>query len=143
MAKDSKYFHLADDIQKIQVKTNMYINEYGEAGSFHLAREIIQNNFDECLDDDSNGNKIIVSYDMSTDILSSSDNGRSFDESQFPMSTFCTTLQSGSKFFRSSGAASAGEFGVGLTVVNALSDYFKITAYREKEKTIHILEYSE
>ena len=86
----------------------MYINEYGEAGSFHLAREIIQNNFDECLDEDSPGNEIEINYDRATDILTSSDNGRSFNESKFPMKIFCTTLQSGSKFFRNSGAASAG-----------------------------------
>ena len=112
MAKDSKYFYLEEDIQKIQVKTNMYINEYGEAGAFHLAREIIQNNFDECLDDDSPGNEIEINYDRATDILTATDNGRSFNESKFPMKIFCTTLQSGSKFFRNSGAASAGEFGV-------------------------------
>lgn len=95
MAKDSKMYYLEEDIQKIQVKTNMYINEYGEAGSFHLAREIIQNNFDECLDDDSPGNEIDIEYDIQTDILRSSDNGRGFNEKDFPMSIFCTTLQSG------------------------------------------------
>lgn len=143
MAKDSKMYYLEEDIQKIQVKTNMYINEYGEAGAFHLAREIIQNNFDECLDDDSPGNEIDIEYDRETDILRSSDNGRGFNETDFPMSIFCTTLQSGSKFFRSSGAESAGEFGVGLTVVNALSDCFKLKSYREREATIHTLEYHE
>lgn len=143
MAKDSKMYYLEEDIQKIQVKTNMYINEYGEAGAFHLAREIIQNNFDECLDDDSPGNEIDIEYDIETDILRSSDNGRGFNETDFPMSIFCTTLQSGSKFFRSSGAESAGEFGVGLTVVNALSDFFKLKSHREKEGTIHTLEYHE
>ena len=35
------------------------------------------------------------------------------------------------------------EFGVGLTVVNALSDLFKMTAYRSAEKTVHTLEFSE
>lgn len=143
MAKDSKMYYLEEDIQKIQVKTNMYINEYGEAGAFHLSRELIQNNFDECLDDDSPGNQIEIEYDMETDILRSSDNGRGFNESEFPMSIFCTTLQSGSKFFRSSGAESAGEFGVGMTVVNALSDSFKLKSYREKEGTVHTLEYHE
>ena len=143
MAKDSKMYYLAEDIQKIQVKTNMYINEYGEAGAFHLAREIIQNNFDECLDEDSPGNEIEIEYDVETDILRSSDNGRGFNETDYPMNIFCTTLQSGSKFFRSSGAESAGEFGVGLTVVNALSDFFKLKSYREKEGTIHTLEYHE
>lgn len=143
MSKDSKMYYLEEDIQKIQVKTNMYINEYGEAGAFHLAREIIQNNFDECLDEDSPGDTIDISYDKATDILRSSDNGRGFNETEFPMSIFCTTLQSGSKFFRSSGAESAGEFGVGLTVVNALSDLFKLTSYRSREKTVHTLSYEE
>ena len=143
VVKDAKMYYLEEDIQKVQVKTNMYINEYGEAGAFHLAREIIQNSFDECLDDDSPGDTIEISYDRKTDILTSSDNGRSFNESEYPMNIFVTTLQSGSKFFRDSGAASAGEFGVGLTVVNALSDIFKITAYRAVEKTKHVLEYQE
>lgn len=115
MAKDSQMFHLEEDIQKIQVKTNMYIHEYGEQGAFHLSREIIQNNFDECLDEDSEGDTIEINYDRATDIMTASDNGRSFNESKFPMKIFCTTLQSGSKFFRSSGSPSSGEFGVGLT----------------------------
>lgn len=114
MAKDSKMYYLSSDIQKIQVKTNMYINEYGQEGVFHLGREIAQNNFDECLDEDSPGNLIELSYDIATDIFRAEDNGRGFNESKFPMSIFCTTLQSGSKFFRSSGTASSGEFGVNI-----------------------------
>ena len=114
MAKDSKMYYLEEDIQKIQVKTNMYINEYGKAGAFHLAREIIQNNFDECLDEDSPGNEILITYDRATDILVSTDNGRSFNEQEYGMEVFVTRLKSGSKFFRNSGAASAGEFGVNI-----------------------------
>lgn len=143
MAKDSTMYYIAEDIQKIQVKTNMYINEYGEQGAFHLAREIIQNCFDECLDNDSQGDTIKLSYDKETDILIASDNGRGFDERDFPMHIFCTTLQSGSKFFRSSGAESAGEFGVGLSVTNALSNHFRLVSYRDVEQTEHSLEYSE
>ena len=141
--KDSELIHLEDDIQKIQVKTNMYINEYGEQGAFHLAREIIQNNIDECIDKDSPGNTIDITYDIATDIMSATDNGRSFNESKYPMKVFCTTLQSGSKFFRESGSDSAGEFGVGLSVCNALSDYFKMIAYRTEENTVHTIEFSE
>jgi DNA gyrase subunit B len=141
--QDAQMSYLKEDILKIQVKTNMYINEYGEAGAFHLAREVIQNAFDECLDDASPGNKIDIIYDRSTDLLTTSDNGRAFNEEEYPMSIFVTTLQSGSKFFRNSGAASAGEFGVGLTVVNALSDVFDIISYREFEKTKHELQFHE
>lgn len=107
--KDSELIHIADDIQKVQVKTNMYINEYGEAGAFHLAREIIHNSIDECLDENSPGKNIDISYDINTDIMTCTDDGRSFNEEKYPMNVFCTTLQSGSKFFRNAGADSAGE----------------------------------
>ena len=141
--KDDVYHYIDDDIQKIQVKTNMYINEYGRAGTFHLAREIAQNNFDECLSENSPGKHIEITYDRATDILRCVDDGRSFNESQYDMKIFCTTIQSGSKFFRSGGASSAGEFGVGMSVVNALSDYFMITAYRKEEGTTHTIEFHE
>lgn len=141
--KDADMIYIESDIQKIQVKTNMYINEYGDEGAFHLSREIIQNSFDECLDPNSPGNKIEITYDKKTDLLTVEDNGRGFNEDKFPLNIFVETLQSGSKFFRAADTASAGEFGVGLTVVNALSDVFKIISYREYEKTQHILEYHE
>ena len=141
--QDAQMMYIESDIQKVQVKTNMYINEYGNAGAFHLAREIIQNSFDECLDDASPGNTITITYDSDMDLLTVEDNGRAFDESDYDMKVFCTTLQSGSKFFRESGAASAGEFGVGLCVTNALSDIFNMTSFREYEKTKHILEFHE
>ena len=110
---DVKMYYLESDIQKIQVKTNMYIQEYGPAGIFHQGREIVQNAFDECLDEDSCGNKIIITYDKLTDTLTVEDNGRGFSEVDFPLDIFCTTLQSGSKFFRENGKSS-GEFGVNL-----------------------------
>ena len=138
---DQKMWHLESDIQKIQVKTNMYIKEYGPEGTFHLFREIAQNNFDECLESDSPGRNIDISYDLATEIIRCEDDGRSFNEADYPLKIFCTTLQSGSKFFRSGDSTSSGEFGVGMTVVNALSSYFKIIAFREKEMTKHELEF--
>ena len=136
-------YHIESDIQKAQLKTNLYLTEYGHQGAFHLAREIIQNNIDECLDDNSQGNTIEISYDKATDILTCEDNGRGFNEDKYDLSIFCTTMQSGSKFFRTGSADSAGEFGIGLTIVNALSDVFIIESFREKENTHHSLEYHE
>lgn len=115
MAKDSKMYYLEDDIQKIQVKPNMYILEYGQEGTAHLARELIQNAFDECLDEDSIGKNIHITFDRATNKLTIEDDGRGFNETDFPLDIFCTTLQSGSKFFRDSGTPSAGEFGVYTT----------------------------
>ena len=33
MAKDSKMYYIDDDIKKIQIKTNLFIQEYGKAGA--------------------------------------------------------------------------------------------------------------
>ena len=141
--KDAELIHLESDIQKIQVKTNMYINEYGKDGVFHLSREIIQNSIDEVIDPQSNGKNIYIKYDTDTDMFTCEDDGRSFNEEKYKMSVFCTTLQSGSKFFRGAGSDSSGEFGVGLTVVNALSEHFSMTANREYEKTTHTITFKE
>lgn len=142
-SKDSKMYYISDDIEKIKIKQNMYIQEVGKEGSAHLAREIIQNAIDECIDENSPGKTITIRYDKATDLLSVEDDGRGISEVDYPMSIFCTTIQSGSKFFRNSGAMTSGEFGVGMSVVNALSSVFKITSFREQEGTKHTLVFEE
>jgi DNA gyrase/topoisomerase IV subunit B len=109
---DDKMIYIESDIKKIQTKPNMYIHEFGTAGAFHLGREVIQNNIDECNNTKSNGNLVEIEYDTVTDILSCKDNGRGFSEADYPLDIYCTTLQSGSKFYRTDGGASSGEFGV-------------------------------
>lgn len=143
MAKDVKMFYIEDDIKKIQTKTNLYIQKYGPEGAFHLVREIIQNSIDEVIDPESNGSNIYISYDMENDKLVCEDDGRGFPETDYSLDIFCTKNQSGSKFFRDQGGSSAGEFGVGLTVVNALSTQFTITSYREKEDYKHTILFEE
>ena len=66
-----------------------------------------------------------------------------FPETDYPIDIFCTKIQSGSKFFRDQGGSSSGEFGVGLTVVNALSKYFSIENNRAVENEYHIIEFEE
>ena len=47
--KDVKMYYIEDDIEKIQTKTNLYIQQFGPEGAFHLCREVIQNSIDECI----------------------------------------------------------------------------------------------
>ena len=128
---DVKMLWIEDDIKKIQTKTNLYIQEYNEEAAFHLFREVAQNSFDECEDPDSNGTMTDIVYDELTDITTIEDDGRGIPENDYPLDIFCTKIQSGSKFFRDQGGSSSGEFGVGLTAVNALSDYFSMTVNRD------------
>lgn len=110
--KDVKMYYTEDDIEKIQTKTNMYIQQYGSEGAFHLAREVIQNAVDECIDPDSGGKNIRISYDYMSDKLISEDDGRGFPEVDYPLDIFCTKIQSGSKFYRDQSGNTAGEFGL-------------------------------
>ena len=128
--KDVKMSYIEDDMKKVQVKTNLYIQKYGYMGVFHLAKEIIQNSIDELEDPDTIGKKIKVTYNELDDKLIIEDDGRGIPEEDYPIDVTCTKLQSGSKFFRSQGGKSSGEFGVGLTVVNAVSSYFSLAVYR-------------
>lgn len=137
MSKDVRMYHIEDDMKKIQVKTNLYLQQYGDQGIFHLAREIIQNSIDELEDIMSGGKRIIIQYDHKTDKLVVIDDGRGIPETDYPIDIACTKLQAGSKFLRSQGGTSSGEFGVGLTVVCALSSLFILATYRADENYMH------
>lgn len=140
---DVKMFYIEDDISKIQTKTNLYIKQYGPEGAFHLVREVVQNSIDEDMDKDSPGQEVLVTYDTLTDKLTCEDDGRGFPEADYPMDIFCTKIQSGSKFFRDQSGVTSGEFGLGLTAVNALSIHFSIESCREKEKVRHYIEFKD
>lgn len=128
---DDKFSHIESDIEKIQVKPNMYISYIGSAGSLHLIKEAINNDIDECINPNSPCNNISVYLNLKENYITITDNGRGipFDF----LETSCTKLQSGSKFSRATSLGSAGENGVGLTAINALSEEFTITSDRDKE----------
>ena len=137
--KDVKMYYVESDIEKIQTKTNLYLTSYASDGAFHLTREVILNSIDECIDPDSPGSKIYIMYDIDNDTMTVEDDGRGFPEADYPMDIFCTKIQSGSKFFRTQSGGTSGEFGLGLTAVNALSSSFILDSYREKEKCRHTI----
>lgn len=139
--KDDKRSYIEDDIKKIQTKPGMYISYLGERGALHLAKEVIQNAIDECMNDESPADTIKVELDITTGILSVEDNGRGIPENDLPMDILCTKIQSGSKFTRSNNVNTAGENGCGNTAVNALSDMFVWESYRNHK--VHIITFKE
>ena len=138
---DVKVMYIEDDMAKVQTKTNLYIQKYGNMGVFHLFKEVAQNSIDEVINpgliaflkstgEDKKKRIIKITYDRLTDKTTIEDDGRGIPEEDYPIDIVCTKLQSGSKFFRDQGGSSSGEFGVGITVVNALSIEFSIATYR-------------
>lgn len=112
MAKDVKMAYIDDDIKKIQVKTNLYLQSYGSGGTFHIFKEGAQNAVDELVDPNTNGDAIDIMYDRLDGKVRIEDNGRGIPEEDYPIDIVCTKLQAGSKFFRTQGGKSSGEFGV-------------------------------
>jgi DNA gyrase/topoisomerase IV subunit B len=107
--KDDVATYIERDLDRIRLKPNLYLTSQGPARIFHCARELIQNNFDEINNKNSNGNKIDITYDIATDILTVEDDGRGFSEAEISLDIFCEHMQSGTKFFRDQGGATNGE----------------------------------
>jgi len=59
---DDKINHIESDIEKIQVKPNMYISYSGERGALHLFKEIVNNSIDEMINPYSPCDKAIIYY---------------------------------------------------------------------------------
>lgn len=134
--------HLEEDIDKIQTKTGMYISYLGSKGAGNLTHEGINNALDEGENPNSPCTLIDINYDKATDTISIEDNGRGIKENdKVTLDILCTKLNSGSKFTRQQGGDSAGENGVGLTAINALSENFRLTTYVEGEE--HTLKFKE
>ena len=122
---------IEDDIEKIQTKPGMYIGYHGPKAAEHLSHEIINNSIDELVSPKSVGNHIWIEYDIDTDTLTVEDDGRGF-QSEDTLRKACTKIQAGTKMTREQSGNSAGENGVGLTAVNALSS---LSSIRSKNGT--------
>lgn len=131
--EDDKHVVIDDDIKRLQKKSGMYIANKGGKGALHLGHEDINNHIDECTNSKSPGRNIEILLDEVENVLMTSDDGRGipFDK----LEVLCTVIQSSSKMDRSgSGGSSAGENGVGMTAINALSERFESISTRYGEE---------
>lgn len=134
MAKNNKKFIeeemqvMENDLDKIRAAINMYISRTGPMGAIHLAKELINNCIDECINPNSPGENIYLYLNEDENKFTAEDDGRGlpFDR----MFDACTKIQSSTKFNKLSGQKSAGCNGAGSKTVNALSKYFKMEVYK-------------
>lgn len=130
-------------LEPVRVRPGMYIGGTGEDGLHHLVWEIIDNSIDEYLA--GYCTEINVKINTEENRVTVKDNGRGIpvgklkNEKVSALRVILTTLHAGGKFDTNTYKVSGGLHGVGSSVVNGLSEYFKVTVRRNKD--IYIDEY--
>ena len=122
--------------QGVRKRPAMYIGSTGSAGFIHLLFEVLDNAIDEAVAGYCKNITVRLGNDNGIDIAEVTDDGRGIPIDIMPkqnkpaLEIIMTSLHSGAKFDNKTYKVAGGLHGVGLTVVNSLSEYVSVTVKR-------------
>ena len=134
---DASDIEVLEGLEPVRMRPGMYIGGTDERAYHHLVGEILDNSMDEAVAGHADRIEIHLGEDGG---LTISDNGRGIPVSNHPkfpdksaLEVILTTLHSGGKFTGKNYETAGGLHGVGISVVNALSDDMWVEVAREKQ----------